>query len=78
MKGSISLFAAITLVSSASAFVPAPAFNRVATPLFAEKKELVLDTNFENVNVVRLLGLKRLKKKSRINKSKANAANKEN
>jgi hypothetical protein len=78
MKGSISLFAAITLVSSASAFAPAPSFSRVATPLFAEKKEMVLDTNFENVNVVRLLGLKRLKKKSRKSKSRANAANKEN
>lgn len=37
-----------------------------------EKKELVLDTDFENVNVVKLLGLQRLKKKARKNKSTTN------
>lgn len=68
----------LAFASSIAAFVPAPHFSRKVTPLCAEKKELVLDTNFENVNVVRLLGLKRLKKKNRKNKSKANAASKGN
>eukprot|EP00554_Chaetoceros_debilis_P005413 CAMPEP_0194072528 /NCGR_PEP_ID=MMETSP0149-20130528/254_1 /TAXON_ID=122233 /ORGANISM="Chaetoceros debilis, Strain MM31A-1" /LENGTH=77 /DNA_ID=CAMNT_0038752421 /DNA_START=48 /DNA_END=281 /DNA_ORIENTATION=- len=77
MKGSIAAFAALALSTSASAFVPAtPAFSRVATSVNAEeKKELVLDTNFEDVNVARLLGLKKIKKKIRKMKGKAEKEN---
>lgn len=80
MKASITALTLLAAVASTSAFAPAaPAFTRVATPLSAEadaakaeKKVLVLDTNFENVNVVKLLGLQRLKKKARKNKSTTN------
>ena len=82
MKASITTLTLLAAVASTSAFAPAsPAFTRVATPLSAEadaaaakteKKELVLDTDFENVNVVKLLGLQRLKKKARKNKSTTN------
>ena len=39
-----------------------------STQLFGEKKDLVLDTDFDNVNIVRLLGLKTVKKLIRKNK----------
>jgi hypothetical protein len=72
MKG-FTAFTVLALASSAVAFAPsAPAFTRVATPLNAEAKELVLDTKFEDVNVVKLLGLKRVKKIARKNKRKKN------
>lgn len=76
MKSFISVLLLIVAVATCSAFAPSPrAFNaRLHTPLNAEaeKKEVVLDKNFDDVNVVKLLGLKRLKKKIRKNKSKAN------
>jgi len=79
MKASLTALTLLAAAASTSAFAPAaPAFTRVASPLCAEaeaaaeKKELVLDTNFEDVNVVKLLGLKRLKKKARKNKSTGN------
>eukprot|EP00558_Chaetoceros_sp_UNC1202_P002981 CAMPEP_0197232552 /NCGR_PEP_ID=MMETSP1429-20130617/813_1 /TAXON_ID=49237 /ORGANISM="Chaetoceros sp., Strain UNC1202" /LENGTH=77 /DNA_ID=CAMNT_0042690615 /DNA_START=68 /DNA_END=301 /DNA_ORIENTATION=+ len=73
MKGSITAITALALVATTSAFAPAtPTFTRAATPLNAEaeKKELVLDTNFEEVNLVRLLGLKKARKIARKNKRK--------
>ncbi len=80
MKTSIT--AAITLLtaSTTTAFVPvANTFvPRIpATKAFAEggKSELVLDTDFDEVNIVRLLGLKRVKKIVRKNKKKAEAEN---
>ncbi len=42
------------------------------TQLFEEKKDLVLDTNFDDINIVRLLGLNRVKKL--IRKGKRDAA----
>jgi len=83
MKGSITAFAVLALTASTSAFAPAcPSFTRVATPLNAEvegkkaeKKELVLDTNFEGVNIVKIMGLRRVKKLARKNKGKGNKEN---
>ena len=55
--------------SSAIAFIPHSVTGpRASWGLKAEKKELVLDTNFDDVNVVRLLGLQRVKKIIRKNK----------
>jgi len=73
MKG-FTAFTVLAIASTAAAFAPtAPAFTRVATPLNAEApKELVLDTNFDEVNIVRLLGLKRVKKLARKSKKKKN------
>ena len=75
MKGSITAAIALALVTSSAAFAPAAPFVTKSTALSAEaeKKELVLDTNFDDVNIVRLLGLKRVKKmirKSKTNKNK--------
>lgn len=66
--------ALLALTSSTAAFAPAPSFTRVATPLNAEgdAKELVLDTNFEGVDLVKVLGLKRIKKLARKSKRKKN------
>jgi|EP00979_Chaetoceros_neogracilis_P001673 hypothetical protein len=77
MKASITALTLFAVTATTSAFAPAtPAFTRVGTPLAAEaeaeKQEVVLDTNFDDVNIVKLLGLARLKKKARKNKSKAN------
>lgn len=78
MKSIISVLLLIAAAATCSAFAPsARAFGgRLHTPLNAEteKKEIVLDKNFDDVNIVKLLGLKRLKKKIRKNKSKANRA----
>ena len=79
MKAFISVLLFIAAAATCSAFAPsARAFSgRLNTPLNAEtekKKEIVLDKNFNDVNIVKLLGLKRLKKKIRKNKSKANRA----
>ena len=69
----------LAATSTASAFVPtANTFVRTqgqaSTKVFAEeKKELVLDTNFDEVNIVRLLGLKSVKRIIRKNKKKAEA-----
>ena len=41
-----------------------------------EESELKLDTNFDDINVVRLMGLQRMKKMIRKNKSLADAAQK--
>ncbi len=74
MKGSIAAFTVLALSASTSAFVPAtPSFTRATTVVRAEgeKKELVLDTNFDDINVVKLMGLRKMKKKVRKMKSKA-------
>lgn len=78
MKTTIStlLFTAVA-TTICSAFAPSlPVFvsSKSYAPLYAEaeKKEVVLDKNFDDVNIVKLLGLRRLKKKMRKNKSKAN------
>ena len=88
MKTSLVSTIAITLsiASTATAFAPSSRVTmpqRVAsTEIFAEekkaggeKKELVMDTNFENVNVVRLLGLKKVKKMVRKGKRAAAEGN---
>ena len=77
MKATISAITLLAAASTTAAFAPAtPAFTRVASPLAAEpKKELVLDTNFDEVDLVTLLGLKRLKKKARKGKAKTNKGN---
>lgn len=76
MRSFISVLLFIAAVATCSAFAPsAPAFGGRANTLLnaePEKKEVVLDKNFDDVNIVKLLGLKRLKKKIRKNKSKAN------
>jgi hypothetical protein len=84
MKSSIvsTIGIALSIASTATAFAPS---SRVVVPqrvgstgIFAEenkaggeKKELVMDSNFENVNIVRLLGLKKVKKMVRKGKRKA-------
>jgi hypothetical protein len=77
MKGPITATIALALATSAAAFAPATPFIAKPTALCAEaeKKELVLDTNFEDVDVVRLLGLNKVKKM--IRKNKRVAASKE-
>ena len=75
MKSFVTALTLLAATATTSAFAPAsPAFTRVATPLAAEaeKIEVVLDTDFEGVPLVKLLGLARLKKKARKNKSKSN------
>jgi hypothetical protein len=72
----------LATAASVSAFAPSAAFTRQASPLFAEatatektvkvKNELFLDENFEGVNIVRLMGLQKMKKKARRNKRKLN------
>mmetsp|Transcript_17959 Transcript_17959/g.39868 ORF Transcript_17959/g.39868 Transcript_17959/m.39868 type:complete len:336 (+) Transcript_17959:1989-2996(+) len=57
------------VAASAAAFAPAATFApRTVTSLRAEKTELVVDENFDDVNLVGLLGLNRLKKISRKHK----------
>ena len=70
MKGPITAIIALALATSAAAFAPATPFVAKPTALCAEaeKKELVLDANFDDVNVVKLLGLQRVKKMIRKNK----------
>ena len=77
MKWPITATIALALATSAAAFAPAIPFIAKSTALCAEaeKKELVLDTNFEDVDVVRLLGLNKVKKM--IRKNKRVAASKE-
>ncbi len=75
MRATITATIALAAASSASAFVPTSnAFTPRApvTKVFAEgeKTELVLDTNFDEVNIVKLLGLKSVKKAIRKNKRK--------
>mmetsp|Transcript_22311 Transcript_22311/g.27352 ORF Transcript_22311/g.27352 Transcript_22311/m.27352 type:complete len:84 (+) Transcript_22311:78-329(+) len=83
MKSTVAAAALLALTSTASAFAPtANTFvAKAPTKLFAEaeKEEMVLDTNFDDVNLARLLGLRRVKKIIRKKKSQRNkAAEKEN
>mmetsp|Transcript_10626 Transcript_10626/g.12528 ORF Transcript_10626/g.12528 Transcript_10626/m.12528 type:complete len:87 (+) Transcript_10626:98-358(+) len=67
------LFTVLAFAASASAFAPAQTFS-TRTSLFAEEEAKAKetpkaaaavaldDTNFEDVNVVRVMGLKRVKK----------------
>ena len=73
MKTQITTTIALALLATSSAFAPS-SIPRVNTAISAEKvkKELVLDTDFEKVNIVRLLGLRRLKKMSRKLKKQSN------
>eukprot|EP00562_Extubocellulus_spinifer_P029169 CAMPEP_0178635552 /NCGR_PEP_ID=MMETSP0698-20121128/13230_1 /TAXON_ID=265572 /ORGANISM="Extubocellulus spinifer, Strain CCMP396" /LENGTH=93 /DNA_ID=CAMNT_0020275305 /DNA_START=87 /DNA_END=364 /DNA_ORIENTATION=+ len=58
-----------SVVGCAMAFAPTTTFApRTVTTLRAEKTELVVDENFDDVNLVGLLGLNRLKKISRKHK----------
>jgi len=71
-----SIAVALTIASSTTAFAPVPRVaittGATSTELFAEeKKEMVMDTNFDNVNIVRLLGLKKVKKMARKSKRKS-------
>lgn len=78
------LFAVLAFAATASAFAPAPTFSTSKTSLFAEeeakaketpKAAVALDdTNFEDVNVVRVMGLKRVKKMIRKYKRENNAS----
>ncbi len=80
MRAFIITFITLIIASIANAFVqPSTAFAPRAvesTKVFAEKekKEVVIDTNFDNVNIVKLLGMKRVKKMAR--KAKRNAEGK--
>jgi adenylate kinase len=63
------------LAVSTSAFVPTPTSTFVAkTTKLSAKNELVIDTDFESVNIIRLLGLRRLRKKARKNWAIATAS----
>mmetsp|Transcript_8377 Transcript_8377/g.12602 ORF Transcript_8377/g.12602 Transcript_8377/m.12602 type:complete len:81 (+) Transcript_8377:75-317(+) len=80
MKIAITTAAALLTASTATAFVPVANTFVPRTPttqVFAEgeKSDLVLDTNFDEVNIVKLLGLKRVKKMIRKNKKKSQAEN---
>ena len=81
----------ICLGSTLAAFVPSSVIspnpnawgvkhsNAVASSKLSmakEESELKLDTNFDDINVVRLMGLQRMKKMIRKNKSLADAAQK--
>ena len=73
-----SILPLLAALSTAAAFTPLPAarwgINQQTvskTQLFEEKKDLVLDTDFDDVNIVRLLGLNRVKKIVRKNKRSA-------
>ncbi len=82
MRAFIITLTALIIASVSEAFVqPARTFapKVSSTSVFAEeakkeKKEVVIDTNFDEVNIVRLLGIKRVKKMAR--KSKRNAEEK--
>eukprot|EP00559_Dactyliosolen_fragilissimus_P005694 CAMPEP_0184855226 /NCGR_PEP_ID=MMETSP0580-20130426/534_1 /TAXON_ID=1118495 /ORGANISM="Dactyliosolen fragilissimus" /LENGTH=99 /DNA_ID=CAMNT_0027349683 /DNA_START=44 /DNA_END=343 /DNA_ORIENTATION=+ len=72
MRYAINSVMVLALMVTASAFVPAPSTfvtkQSASSVLFSEpaqEKELVLDTNFDDVNIVRLLGLNRVKKLAR-------------
>ena len=78
MRSFIITLTVLLLASVSQAFVQSttPFVARdSATKVFAEgekeKKEVVLDTNFDEVNIVRLLGMKRVKKMARKSKRKA-------
>ena len=78
MRAFIIILTAFIIASVSDAFVqPARSFApRVSTTVFAEeakkeKKEVVMDTNFDDVNIVRLLGMKRVKKMARKSKRSA-------
>ena len=59
----------LACISSAVAFVPRSITGPRSTwGLQAEKMELVLDSDFDDINVVRLMGLQRMKKLIRKNK----------
>ena len=64
------------LVAGSTAFMPSTArkwgVSQSKTKLFEEKEDLVVDTNFEGVDIVRLLGLNRVKRL--IRKGERNAA----
>ena len=64
------------LMASAAAFAPTSITStlaqRTTTSLQAEKTELLVDENFDDVNLVGLLGLNRLKKISRKHKRQLN------
>jgi len=79
MRVLIVIVAALCLLQSA-AFAPSATFSpRLSTLVCAEaeNKELVLDTNFDEVDLVRLLGLKKVKKLVRKSKRKQNEAKEE-
>ena len=80
MKATATAIIALAFAPATTAFAPSSrvSVSRTAsTKIFAEeekkteKTELVLDTNFDEVNVVKLLGLKKVRKIIRKNKSKA-------
>lgn len=63
----LAILISAVLAVSASAFVPSPTSTFVTKTKLSAKNELVIDTDFENVNIIRLLGLRRLEKKARKN-----------
>lgn len=68
MKCIISCILSIALLAaSTAAFAPTTSTTFVSKSALLAKTELVLDTDFDNVNIVRLLGLRRLRKKSKKN-----------
>jgi hypothetical protein len=77
MKSALISVIVALATSSASAFAPSTISNARAstTKTFAEDEkkttELVLDTNFDEVNIVKLLGLKKVRKIMRKNKRKS-------
>ena len=78
MRSFIIALTVVLLASVSQAFVQStrPFVSRDSTTkVFAEgekeKKEVVIDTNFDEVNIVRLLGMKRIKKMARKSKTKA-------
>mmetsp|Transcript_54111 Transcript_54111/g.161985 ORF Transcript_54111/g.161985 Transcript_54111/m.161985 type:complete len:107 (-) Transcript_54111:420-740(-) len=66
--------AILALAASASAFAPvtSPAFRQTTVALNAEKNEMNLDDNFDDVNLVRIMGLNRIKKIQRRHKREMN------
>jgi hypothetical protein len=75
----ISALILLATLATTVAFTPAPTAkwgitsqSISKTQLYEEKKDLVLDTDFDNVNLVRVLGLNRVKRL--IRKGKRNAA----
>ena len=77
MKASATAIIALALTPAVTAFAPSStvsASRTASTKIYAEeekKTELVLDTNFDEVNIVRLLGLKKVRKIVRKNKRKS-------
>lgn len=63
----LAILISAVLAVSTSAFVPSPTGTFVTKTKLSAKNELMIDTDFENVNIIRLLGLRRLTKKARKN-----------